>query len=107
MNTRFSAQTTRLPVTIGVPGDLGSPMHIGSGVGSTAAPSIRESDAKFRTLAETTASAIFICWGERLLLRIADRELNRMKSRRGPTYSPLYDCTGEFGSLEGCFENRP
>jgi hypothetical protein len=42
---------------------------------------LRESDAKFRTSAEATASAIFICWGERLLLQIADRELYRMKSR--------------------------
>jgi hypothetical protein len=42
---------------------------------------LRESDAKFRTLAETATSATFTCWGERLLLRIADRELCRMKGR--------------------------
>ncbi len=41
---------------------------------------LRASDAEFRTLAETTPSAMFICWGERLLLRIADRELHVMKS---------------------------
>ena len=32
-------------------------------------------------LADTTASAMFTCWGERLLLCMADRELRRMKSR--------------------------
>jgi hypothetical protein len=41
------------------------------------------SDAKFRILAATTASAMFTCWGERLLLRMADRELYRMKRCSG------------------------
>jgi hypothetical protein len=47
--------------------------------------SLRVSDAKFRTLADTTAAALFTCWGERLLLRMADRELRRMKSRGAKT----------------------
>ncbi len=47
--------------------------------------SLRVSDAEFRMLADTTASAMFTCWGERLLLRMADRELRRMKNRRGKT----------------------
>jgi hypothetical protein len=46
---------------------------------------LRVSDAKFRMLADTTASAMVTCWGERLLLRMADRELSRMKSRGGKT----------------------
>ena len=44
---------------------------------------LRESDTKFRILADTTASARFTCWGEQLLLRMADRELYRMKRRGG------------------------
>ena len=47
--------------------------------------SLRVSDAKFRMLADTTASGMFTCWGERLLLRMADRELRRMKSRGAKT----------------------
>ena len=47
--------------------------------------SLRASDAKFRMLADTTASPMFTCWGERLLLRMADRELYRMKTRGGKT----------------------
>ena len=47
--------------------------------------SLRVSDAKFCILADATAPAMFTCWGERLLLRIADRELCRMKSRGGKT----------------------
>jgi hypothetical protein len=47
--------------------------------------SLRESEANFRTLAETTPSAMFTCWGVHLLLRTADRELRRMKSRGGKT----------------------
>jgi hypothetical protein len=38
-------------------------------------------------LASTTESAMFTCWGERLLLRMADRELRRMKNRGGKTVS--------------------
>jgi hypothetical protein len=40
---------------------------------------LRASDIKFRMLATTTESAMFTCWGERLLLRVADRELSRIK----------------------------
>jgi len=47
--------------------------------------SLGVSDAKFRMLADTTAAAMFTCWGERLLLRMADRELRRMKSRGAKT----------------------
>jgi hypothetical protein len=46
---------------------------------------LRASDTKFRMLATTTESAMFTCWGERLLLRVADRELRRIKNRRGKT----------------------
>jgi hypothetical protein len=46
---------------------------------------LRASDTKFRMLATTTESAMFTCWGERLLLRVADRELRRIKSRGGKT----------------------
>jgi uncharacterized membrane protein YeaQ/YmgE (transglycosylase-associated protein family) len=49
----------------------------------------RLSDAKFRVLADTTASATFTCWGERLLLRMADREWYRMKRCGGEKPSPL------------------
>jgi hypothetical protein len=49
---------------------------------------LRASDTKFRMLATTTASARFTCWGERLLLRVADRELRRIKSRGGKTVTP-------------------
>jgi len=45
--------------------------------------SLRVSDAKFRMLADTPTAAMVTCWGERLLLRMADRELRRMKSRGG------------------------
>jgi hypothetical protein len=48
---------------------------------------LRASDTKFRMLASTTESAMFTCWGERLLLRMADRELRRMKNRGGKTIS--------------------
>jgi hypothetical protein len=44
---------------------------------------LRASDTKFRMLATTTESAMFTCWGERLLLRVADLELRRIKNRRG------------------------
>jgi hypothetical protein len=47
--------------------------------------SLRVSDTKFRMLADSTAGAMFTCWGERLLLRMADRELRRIKNRRGET----------------------
>ena len=47
--------------------------------------SLRVSDAKFRMSVDTTAGAMFTCWGERLLLRMADRELRRIKNRRGKT----------------------
>jgi len=43
------------------------------------------SDTRFRILADTTASAMSTCWGEQLLLRMADRELYRMKRRGGKT----------------------
>ena len=46
------------------------------------------SDATFRLLADTTAFAKFTYWGERLLLRMADREWYRMKR-----------CSGEKPSL--------
>ena len=46
---------------------------------------LRASDTRFRIFAGTTASEMFTCWGERLLLRMADRELQRMKSQRGKT----------------------
>jgi hypothetical protein len=39
------------------------------------------SDTRFRILADTTASAMFTCWGEQLMLRMADRDLYRMKRR--------------------------
>jgi hypothetical protein len=40
---------------------------------------LRESDARCRILADISASAMFTCWGERLMLRMADCELYRMK----------------------------
>ena len=43
------------------------------------------SDTEFRILAGTATFAIFTCWGERLLIRMTDRELHRMKSRGGKT----------------------
>jgi hypothetical protein len=49
---------------------------------------LRASDTKFRMLATTTESAMFTCWGERLLLRVADRELSRIKTRGGRTVRP-------------------
>jgi hypothetical protein len=49
---------------------------------------LRASDTKFRSLASTTESAMFTCWGERLLLRVADRELGRIKSYGGKTVRP-------------------
>ena len=51
--------------------------------------SLRASDAKFRILAATSASRMFTCWGQRLLLRTADRELRRMKSRGERTVVPV------------------
>jgi hypothetical protein len=59
--------------------------------------SLRVSDAKFRVLADTTASAMFTCWGERLLLRMADRELYRMKRRGGNTVTSKE--TDKFASI--------
>jgi hypothetical protein len=47
--------------------------------------SLRARDATSRMLADTTASRMFACWGQRLLLRIADRELRRMKRPGGRT----------------------
>ena len=59
---------------------------------------LRVSDAKFRVLADTTtASAMFTCWGERLLLRMADRELYRMKCRGGNTVTSQE--TDRFASI--------
>jgi hypothetical protein len=54
---------------------------------------LRASDTKFRMLATTTESAMFTCWGERLLLRVADRELRRIKSRSGKTVTPKQTAT--------------
>jgi hypothetical protein len=42
-------------------------------------------DALSRMLAGTSVSRTFTCWGERLLLWTADRELRRMKRRGGET----------------------
>jgi hypothetical protein len=68
------------------------------------------SDATFRLLADTTAFAKFTYWGERLLLRMADREWYRMKRCGGEKTFPVrlqsYDFSGQFGSLEGFSENR-
>ena len=54
---------------------------------------LRASDTKFRMLAATTESGMFTCWGERLLLRVADRELRRIKSRGGKTVTPEQTAT--------------
>jgi hypothetical protein len=43
--------------------------------------SLRAKDGTSYILAETTASRMFSCWGQHLLLRTADRELRRMKTR--------------------------
>ena len=45
--------------------------------------SLRARDATSRMLADITASRMFSSWGQRLLLRTADRELRRMKRRGG------------------------
>ena len=58
---------------------------------------LRASDTEFRRLASTTESAMFICWGERLLLRMADCELRRIKSRGRKTVRT--EETDEYGSL--------
>jgi hypothetical protein len=47
--------------------------------------SLRARDATSRMLADITASRMFSSWGQRLLLRTADRELRRMKRRGGKT----------------------
>jgi hypothetical protein len=47
--------------------------------------SLRAKDGTSRILAATTASRMFSCWGQRLLLRAADRELHRMKRRGAKT----------------------
>ena len=45
---------------------------------------LRVRATRSRILADITPSAMFTCWGERLLLRMADSEFYRMK-RRGAT----------------------
>jgi hypothetical protein len=47
--------------------------------------SLRARDATSRMLGDTTASRRSSSWGQRLLLRTADRELRRMKRRGGKT----------------------
>jgi len=47
---------------------------------------LRASDEKFCSLAESTPSATFVCWAERLLLLGADRELHAI--RRGVEKTP-------------------
>jgi hypothetical protein len=46
---------------------------------------LRARDALSRKLAGTSVSRTFSCWGERLLLRTADREMRRMRRRGGET----------------------
>jgi hypothetical protein len=41
-----------------------------------------ETEANLCASVETVPSGISVCWGELLLLRMADRELYRMKSIR-------------------------
>jgi hypothetical protein len=47
--------------------------------------SLRARDATSRMFADTTPSRMFSCWGQRLLLRTADREMRRMRRRGGET----------------------
>lgn len=50
---------------------------------------LRESEASFRTLVEADPIAFPLCWGEQLLLRVADQELQGMKDHRGKLISGL------------------
>lgn len=55
------------------------------------------SGARFRISAGTTPSAMFICWGQRLLLRISGNELNGMKRPGGKTLRFKYGSTPAGG----------